>query len=892
MFFAPLAWAIDPPAALAATIDGPARIALTWSAVAGADHYEIYRASSFGAFSQINTSVSNQYTDDSVAANAAYVYKVRAVDAVGVVSADCAPAVAATSSFSDDPLIPRLTTAKASHVAELRLGVDRIRALAGLGAGSYADAVARGQPIRAVHITDLRAALAPARTALGLPVISYANAVATGTLIRAVDVDELRDAVRRRATSPPEIFWNSIGGPSGVQALATSGASVFAGTTASGFHRSLDNGGSWTAGNTGLTNLNVASIAAGVDGTLFAGTRGSGVFRSTDSGASWTAVGAGQAPTNVTTLLVTPAGLFAADAVNCTGVFLSTDNGVSWTPKNSGLGLCVTALAVAPSGRLFAGGATSGVSRSSNSGTSWTGTGPGMTSASVHALAVDGAGNVFATTHSGGVFRSADGGDSWTAVNSGLTTSDVFALLSAGDLYAGGETNGSVARSTDGASWTAAGNGLPPTAAKINAFAATGRFRFVAVDGRIFRSPSGYRLYGLDFSPYEDGQSPDVHTPIPEAQLIERMLIVRPYTKWIRTFGMADGLEKAGRIAHGLGLKAALGAWIDGNLVENDRQIDNLIAAGLAGDADLLIVGSEALRVNSVSESQLIAYINRVKQAVPGIPVATADIYGKLLEHPAVVVAGDVVLANIYPFWESIPIEHAIEVLDGRYRQVVTAAGGKPVIISETGWPSGGTAAQTTSVPSPENASFYFQNFVSWARANRVDYFYFDAFDELWKQAEGTVGMHWGVWDKDGLLKSGMEPTLAGETMADNWSGGSIPGGPGTPQILFTSVPPYGSFADLHGQVWHVAPADYRVAVYIKVSGGWWTKPTFTSPLTTIFTDGTWITDITTGGSDQNATEIAAFLVESTYVPPQMSGGATLPAELFTKPNVEITRSP
>jgi hypothetical protein len=100
------------------------------------------------------------------------------------------------------------------------------------------------------------------------------------------------------------------------------------------------------------------------------------------------------------------------------------------------------------------------------------------------------------------------------------------------------------------------------------------------------------------------------------------------------------------------------------------------------------------------------------------------------------------------------------------------------------------------------------------------------------------------------------------------------------PRIELTSIPPLGSYDDLYGRVACVQPADYRVAVYIYVSG-WWTKPTFANPLTPIAGDGSWSTDITTGGSDQLATRIAAFLLPGGYDPPPMSGGQTLPAALF-----------
>lgn len=101
-----------------------------------------------------------------------------------------------------------------------------------------------------------------------------------------------------------------------------------------------------------------------------------------------------------------------------------------------------------------------------------------------------------------------------------------------------------------------------------------------------------------------------------------------------------------------------------------------------------------------------------------------------------------------------------------------------------------------------------------------------------------------------------------------------------SPAIKFTHVPPYGSFEDLQGQVRCVEPAEYKVAVYIFVSG-WWNKPTWAWPLTTIREDGSWTCDITTGGIDQLATKIIAFLVPNGYNPPLMSGGQTLPSELY-----------
>jgi hypothetical protein len=262
------------------------------------------------------------------------------------------------------------------------------------------------------------------------------------------------------------------------------------------------------------------------------------------------------------------------------------------------------------------------------------------------------------------------------------------------------------------------------------------------------------------------------------------------------------------------------------------------------------------------------------------------------MANPGVLTECDFILANFYPYWEGVDVNAAAAWLHSRYQRMVAVASGKEIIVSETGWPSGGNTIGD-AVPSPENAAFFFKNFISWARAEGLEYFYFEALDEPWKSAyEGPQGAHWGVWDKDGNLKPGMEAVFDGETMDDNWTCKNNPGGPGTAAIEFTSVPPIGSFENLRGQVWHVAPGDNGVAVYIRVSGGWWTKPYFISPVTEINCDGTWTCDITTGGTDQLATDIAAFLIPLTYSPPLSASSASLPAELYTNSlaNIEVAR--
>jgi exo-beta-1,3-glucanase (GH17 family) len=87
------------------------------------------------------------------------------------------------------------------------------------------------------------------------------------------------------------------------------------------------------------------------------------------------------------------------------------------------------------------------------------------------------------------------------------------------------------------------------------------------------------------------------------------------------------------------------------------------------------------------------------------------------------------------------------------YASAKGAGNGKPVIITETGWPSQGGSLKG-AVASYDNALRYFIETQQWSQQNDIDIFYFSSFDESWKVgAEGEVGAYWGIWDKDENLK-------------------------------------------------------------------------------------------------------------------------------------------
>lgn len=258
-------------------------------------------------------------------------------------------------------------------------------------------------------------------------------------------------------------------------------------------------------------------------------------------------------------------------------------------------------------------------------------------------------------------------------------------------------------------------------------------------------------MHGLCFSPYEEGQKPG--DLISESQIRRKLELIKPYTKWIRTFSCTDGNEQIPILAKEHGLKTLVGAWLGDDPIINEDEINGLINLTNQGYVDIAAVGNEVMYREDLSEDELIDYINRVKSAIPNTPVGYVDAYYEFTDRPKITDVCDVILANCYPFWEGCSLEYSLVYMKQMYFQAMSAAKGKKVIITETGWPSQGANLEG-AFPSYENALKYFINAQNWSNDENIEMFYFSSFDESWKVgSEGDVGAFWGLWDKDEKLK-------------------------------------------------------------------------------------------------------------------------------------------
>jgi YD repeat-containing protein len=189
------------PSGLTAGAISVGQINLAWTASTdnvGVHHYEIERKFNNGPYVLIASPTTTNFSDSTVAAGTAYLYRVRAVDAAGNASGYSNVDLATTVLFTDDPLVAGSTLVKAQHLTELRQAVNAVRATAGLSSAVWTDSTLSGIFIKAVHLQELRSNLNTALTQLGFAAPTYTDPTLTAgsILVKKVHIEELRQAVK------------------------------------------------------------------------------------------------------------------------------------------------------------------------------------------------------------------------------------------------------------------------------------------------------------------------------------------------------------------------------------------------------------------------------------------------------------------------------------------------------------------------------------------------------------------------------------------------------------------------------------------------------------------------------------------------------------------------
>ena len=255
-------------------------------------------------------------------------------------------------------------------------------------------------------------------------------------------------------------------------------------------------------------------------------------------------------------------------------------------------------------------------------------------------------------------------------------------------------------------------------------------------------------VQGMAFSPFHADQDP-ADRRLPSSEQIDKdlALLASASVNAVRTYSSLDTLGQVPELAARHQIKVAVGAWLDRDRATNEKEI--VAAIDLArqhSNVIRVVIGNEAILRGDLTVAELGVALERVRAEVDQ-PVSTAEPWHVWISHPALADHVDFISVHLLPYWEGIPVEAAVDYIDSRVELLTRTFPGKPIVISEVGWPSEGRTREA-AVASVSNEALFLRRFLARARDEGYVYYLMEAFDQPWKaRYEGAVGAYWGVYN-------------------------------------------------------------------------------------------------------------------------------------------------
>ncbi|KAJ1938755.1 glycoside hydrolase 3 protein, partial [Linderina pennispora] len=268
---------------------------------------------------------------------------------------------------------------------------------------------------------------------------------------------------------------------------------------------------------------------------------------------------------------------------------------------------------------------------------------------------------------------------------------------------------------------------------------------------------------GLNYNPKrQDGSCPIVD------QVRQDLQVLRPYTNKLRIYSVNDCNqgEPVLRAMENTDWKVELGLWVN----QNDAvyQADKAELLRLAKYFDFnkqvaaVIVGSESIYRGEQTAEQLAAKVKDTKAALAAIglgniPVSSSETWPTY--YKPLIDAVDFVNMHGFPFWEGVAVDAAGDKMFEHIHNLQAQAGGKKVVIGETGWPTAGDN-YGAAIASPENTLNYMQQFICRANKEGIDYYWFNSFDQSWASHNNASNVegNWGIIKSDYVTPKFQEP--------------------------------------------------------------------------------------------------------------------------------------
>lgn len=257
-------------------------------------------------------------------------------------------------------------------------------------------------------------------------------------------------------------------------------------------------------------------------------------------------------------------------------------------------------------------------------------------------------------------------------------------------------------------------------------------------------------IQGFSYSPMRAEHDPEKKRYPTEEQILDDMQLLSGSAHAVRTYQAGGIYGKIPALAKEAGLNVAIGAWIGKNEQENEREIEALKRAYLdnIGNIVRVIVGNEAILRNDRTPEEMIRYLESLQSEI-SVPISTAEPWHIWLKYPELANHVDYLAVHFLPYWENQPVDHAIDFIVLKYNELQQAFPGKPIVITEVGWPSRGRT-RGPAVASVANQAKFLRRFLNLAERENYTYYIIEAFDQVWKKSiEGEVGSAWGVYRAD-----------------------------------------------------------------------------------------------------------------------------------------------
>jgi cellulose synthase/poly-beta-1,6-N-acetylglucosamine synthase-like glycosyltransferase/exo-beta-1,3-glucanase (GH17 family) len=267
-------------------------------------------------------------------------------------------------------------------------------------------------------------------------------------------------------------------------------------------------------------------------------------------------------------------------------------------------------------------------------------------------------------------------------------------------------------------------------------------------------------ISGYSVSVFQRYQNP-LKQDFPSDEEIDADLkLLRRYTPRIRTYTTLEN-PQVYRLAEKEGLKVMAGANIDPRLINNEKELETLIALArrYPETIERVIIGNEVLFRGDLTLQQMEDYLDRARAAIRQ-PVSIAEPDYIWLKYPELAQHVDFITIHLFPFWNGIGTnvnpqrDDALIAALGAYENIRRAFPDKHIVVGEIGWPSNGDR-QKYAYPSISNEAIFIRHWLNAAKAEDIDYYLLEAFDQPWKEnlGEGRTGAYWGTFNADRQLK-------------------------------------------------------------------------------------------------------------------------------------------